>query len=94
MEINGGIPQHLVQQMDLIRQGQALREAILRLGKPVEIHENPELPDGNMYIVDTSQPTELYEAEEVPRLLIVHKGMLEDAEALKEALDKVLAEEG
>jgi hypothetical protein len=40
--------------------------------------------------VDTSQETALYEAEEDGRLLIVHRGMEEDAQVMKDALDRVL----
>lgn len=86
------MPLHNSSQAALIRQAQVLREAIRLLGRPAEIMVGPNLNEGEMYVVDTSQSTPLYAAEEQGRILIVHKGMLEEAEVMKTALDAALEE--
>ncbi len=91
---NGHTPQSLIEQMEMARQGALLRATILRLGRPAEIHLSELLAPGQMYIVDTSVTTELYEAEPEGRLLIVHNGLAEDAQALKDTLDRALADDG
>ncbi len=89
---NGAMVQDLTAAAEMARQGQMLRDAMLRLQKPAEIIISEHLQDGQLYIVDTSQETALYEAEEDGRLLIVHRGMAEDAQVMKDALDRVLEE--
>ncbi len=71
-----------------------LRQTILRVGRPAEVHEGHNLDDGQMYIVDTSVATEFYEAEEPGRVLIVHRGLLEEAEVLRDALNHILEVDG
>ncbi len=89
---NGKMGQDLQAAAELARQGQFLREAMKRLGRPAKIVLSQHLDEGQLYIVDTSVPTTLYEAEEEGRILIVHRGMDEDARTMKAALDKVLEE--
>ncbi len=88
---NGAVEQTLLQSAEMVRQGRLLREAVLRVGT-VEVVTGEYLDEGQMYIVDTTQKTEFYEAEDNGRLLIVHKGLAEDAESIREALEAVLAE--
>lgn len=89
---NGKMLQDLTAAAEMARQGQMLRDSMLRLRKPAEIIISEHLQEGQLYIVDTSQETALYEAEEDGRLLIVHRGMEEDALTMKDALDRVLEE--
>ena len=69
-----------------------LREAVTRIGKPVEIWVNSNLPEGSMYIVDTTVDTEFWEADPDGVLALVHCGLDGEAHALKDALDEILAQ--
>ena len=89
---NGKMVQDLTAAAEMARQGLMLRDAMIRLRKPAEVIISEHLQDGQLYIVDTSQETALYEAEEDGRILIVHRGMPEDAQVMKDALDRVLEE--
>lgn len=90
---NGSVDHDLIENMEMMHQGKLLRDTILRLGRPAETHLSPFLAEGQMYIVDTSVATELYEAETEGRLLIVHhKDLEENAKSIKDTLNRALAE--
>ncbi len=89
---NGKMRQDLQAAAEVARQGQLLKNAMKRLGRPAEIILSEHLDEGQLYIVDTSQGTALYDGEKDGKILIVHRGMEEDARTMKEALDKVLEE--
>ena len=84
--------QDLLDAAEVAQQGHLLRESMKRLGRPAEIVLSQYLEEGQLYIVDTSQATSLYDAEEDGKILIVHRGMDEDARVMKAALDQVLEE--
>lgn len=93
IEGNGGIPVHMAQSLAYMRTAKALQDAMKVLGRPAEIMIGTHLNEGEMYVVNTSQATPAYDAEEPGRILIVHKGMLEEAEVMKAALDSALDED-
>lgn len=92
-EGNGGIPVHMAQSLAYMRTAKALQDAMRLLGRPAEIMIGTHLQDGEMYVVNTSQATEMYEAEDPGRILIVHRGMLEEAQVMKASLDAALDED-
>ena len=93
MEGNGGIPVHMAQSLAYMRTAKAMQDAMKLLGRPAEIMIGPSLNEGEMYVVNTSLTTDMYASEDPGRILIVHKGMLEEAEVMKAALDSVLDED-
>ena len=90
---NGGIPVHMAQSLAYMKTAKAMQDAMKLLGRPAEIMIGPQLNEGEMYVVNTSLDTDLYVAEDPGRILIVHKGMLEEAEVMKAALDSALDDE-
>ncbi len=90
---NGGIPIHMAQSLAYMRTAKAMQDAMKLLGRPAEIMIGPSLNEGEMYVVNTSLETDLYASEEPGRILIVHKGMLEEAQVMKASLDSALDED-
>jgi len=90
---NGGIPIHMAQSLAYMRTAKAMQDAMKLLGRPAEIMIGPQLNEGEMYVVNTSLETDIYASEDPGRILIVHKGMLEEAEVMKAALDSALDED-
>ncbi len=90
---NGGIPVHMAQSLAYMRTAKALQDAMKLLGRPAEIMIGPSLNEGEMYVVNTSIATDVYAAEDPGRILIVHRGMLEEAQVMKASLDAALDED-
>jgi hypothetical protein len=92
-EVNGGIPVHMAQSLAYMKTAKALQDAMKLLGRPAEIMLGTHLNEGEMYVVNTSISTDAYAAEDPGRILIVHRGMLEEAQVMKASLDAALDED-
>ena len=79
---NGGIPVHMAQSLAYMRTAKALQDGKKHIGGPAAMMLRQYLCEG-----------EIYAAEDPGRILIVHRGMLEEAQVMKASLDAALDED-